>query len=63
MSYDIGNLQAISILECMAIDMTDALQDLPESNPMYDVLVQRIEAINYAQKVLRNQKEEPCPSI
>lgn len=46
-----NNKEAELVLECMAIDMTGALCDTKE--PMRDVLKQRIEAINIAQKVLR----------
>lgn len=58
MNGKIGNLQAINILECLAIDMSDAMKDLSKMNPMYDVLAQRIEAIKLAQQALRNQKEK-----
>ena len=50
---DMTRTQAISILECMATDMVGALASLSETNPLADVLSQRIEAINLAQKSLR----------
>lgn len=52
-----NNKEAEQILECMAVDMTGALCDTKE--PMRDVLQQRIEAINIAQKALR---ENDMPS-
>ena len=48
--------KAIAVLECMAIDLTGALAGIKETNPMADVLEQRIEAIDTAQAVLREQK-------
>lgn len=52
---------AIGVLECMAIDLTGGLAGLFKTNPMADVLEQRIEAINCAQEALRkmiqNEKE------
>lgn len=50
--------EAISILECMAIDMTGALQDIPQKSSIFDLVKQRIEAINKAQCALRAQQEE-----
>jgi len=49
------NKEAICILECMAIDMTGAIADMSKHNPMEDVIVQRIEAINMAQAALKNK--------
>lgn len=46
-----NNKEAELVLECMAVDMTGALCDTKE--PMRDVLQQRIEAINIAQKALQ----------
>lgn len=50
-------LQAIGILKCMAVDMTAAIADMAKRSPMYDVIVQRIDAINLAQKVLREKTQ------
>ena len=47
------NEDAIRILDLISRDMTVALVDLPKKNPMYDVLTQRIEAIDRAQNALR----------
>lgn len=47
------NEDAIRILDLMSRDMTVALVDLPKKNPMYDVLTQRIKAIDLAQNALR----------
>lgn len=44
---------AIKVLECMAIDLTGGLAGLSKTNPMVDVLEQRIEAVNCAQEALR----------
>lgn len=47
------NKEAISILECMAIDMTGALMDANDDrNP--GVLMQQLEAIDLAQRALRD---------
>lgn len=51
------NKEAYHILELMAIDMTGALAGLSETNPMSDVLAQRIEAIDRAQDALRQWDE------
>lgn len=50
--------KAIAVLECMAIDLTGALATLKETDPMTDVLRQRLEAIDTAQAALREQL--PC---
>ena len=57
MKSNMSYLQAIGILECMAIDMINTITDLPPINPMYDVLAQRIDAINLAQKTMREKIE------
>lgn len=51
--------EAIKVLECMAIDLVSALGVLSKTNPLTNVLQQRIEAINEAQLALRylNNKE------
>lgn len=49
--------QAISILECMAIDLTGCIGGLSKKNPLEDVCRQRIEAINTAQSALREKLE------
>lgn len=46
------NEAAISILENMAVDMVGALAGLRKKDPMRDVIEQRIEAIDIAQKAL-----------
>lgn len=51
------NDEAIRVLELMAIDMTGALAGLPKKNPMFDVLAQRIKAIDCAQNALRQWDE------
>ena len=51
------NRTAISILEAMAVDMTGALGGLRKTEPMADVLQQRLDAINMAQDALRAQQE------
>ena len=52
------NKEAITVLECMAIDCMAAWTGLTETNPMYDVLNQRIEAIDMAQEALRRNNDE-----
>lgn len=47
--------RAISILELMAIDLTGTLGGLSETNPLCDVVKQRIEAIDAAQDALREK--------
>lgn len=46
------NKEAIHVLEIMAIDLTGAMAGLSKNNPMFDVLSQRIEAIDRAQEAL-----------
>lgn len=46
------NKTASMILDCMAIDMTGAIADISKRSPMYDVVEQRLEAINTAQVAL-----------
>lgn len=55
--------KAISMLECMAIDMVGAIAGMRETNPMLDVLQQRIEAINLAQSVLRSVSREQVEKV
>lgn len=47
--------EAISVLECMAIDMVGAIADISKSNPMDDIIRQRIKAIDIAQEALRDK--------
>ena len=59
--------KAIAVLECMAIDLTGALAESSKTNPMTEVLEQRLEAIDTAQAALREQPrwisvEERLPS-
>lgn len=46
------NEAAISILENMAVDMVGALDGLRKKDPMRDVIEQRIDAIDIAQRAL-----------
>jgi hypothetical protein len=46
------NQTASKILELMTIDLTGLLAGISKRNPLDDVVKQRIEAINVAQKVL-----------
>ena len=43
---------AIGILEIMAVDLVGAMVDMKVSDPMYDVLDQRVAAIDLAQEAL-----------
>lgn len=45
--------QVISILECMAVDLTGCMGGLSKKDPLKDVCRQRLEAINTAQSSLR----------
>lgn len=47
-----NNEAAISILENMAVDMVGALAGLRKKDPMHDVIEQRIDAIDIAQRAL-----------
>ena len=53
-SQEITPQAAICILEIMATDMVGALAELKASDPMYDVLAQRVAAIDLAQEALRH---------
>ncbi len=46
------NKKAISILECMAIDITGALMDADMTSSKRTVLMQKLDAINLAQRAL-----------
>ena len=39
----------------MAIDMAEAIKDLPKTNPMYDVIIQRLDAIDFAKSIVQEQ--------
>ena len=49
--------EAISVLECMAIDMVGAVSGLAETDPMVDVIMRQVKAIDTAQYALRKQEE------
>lgn len=51
-----SNQIAIRILEGMAIDMTGALGSLKKSEPIADVIAQRLDAINMAISALQGQR-------
>ena len=51
----LARAKAIAVLECMAVDLTGALAESSKTNPMTDVLEQRLEAIDTAQEALREQ--------
>ena len=53
--------KAIAVLECMAIDLTGALAESSKTNPMTEVLEQRLEAIDTAQVALRENGERKSP--
>lgn len=50
--------EAIKILECMAIDFIGALGGLSETNPMVDVIRQRIDAIDTVKDEIERLKRE-----
>ena len=47
------NKEANKILSCMSADLYRGLKDLSATNPMREVLAQRIEAIERAQDAIR----------
>ena len=47
------NKEASEILSCMSTDLYRGLKDLSATNPMREVLSQRIEAIERAQDAIR----------
>ena len=49
---------AISVLECMAVDLTGCMGGLSKKDPLEDVCRQRLEAINTAQSALRPVSRE-----
>lgn len=49
---------AMRILDCMAADMFLAIEDMPKYSPMYDVIRQRLDAIDLAQSVLLEKRKE-----
>ena len=57
-----NNVEAIRILECIATDITGALMDANDNrNP--GVLMQQLEAIDLAQKVLRDVSAQDWISV
>ena len=55
--------EAIGVLECMAIDLVGAMADMRETNPMLDVVRQRVDAINIAQSALRPVSREQVEQV
>lgn len=53
-----GINEAVKILECMAIDFVGALGGLSETNPMVDVIRQRIDAIDTVKDEIKRLKKE-----
>lgn len=47
------NAEAYHVLELMAVDLTGAIAGMKNTNPMLDVLIQMIDAIDRAQNALR----------
>lgn len=47
------NIEAIRILECMAIDLTGALMTVDKDSGKYTALMKKLDAINLAQRVLQ----------
>ncbi len=45
--------EAISVLECMAIDMIGALSGISEGDSVADTIEQRLETIDFCQDILR----------
>ena len=55
--------QAISVLECMAVDLTGCMGGLSKKDPLEDVCRQRLEAINTAQSSLRPISREQVEKV
>lgn len=55
--------KATRVLECMAIDMVGAIAGMRETDPMLDVLQQRIEAVDLAQSALRPVSREHVEKV
>ena len=55
--------QVISILECMAVDLTGCMGGLSKKDPLKDVCRQRLEAINTAQSSLRPVSREQVEKV
>ena len=53
-----GTEDANAVLECMAIDMAEAMSGLTETMPLMDVVRQRLDAIKVAQSALRPVSRE-----
>lgn len=54
---------AISVLECMAVDLTGCMGGLSKKDPLEDVCRQRLEAINTAQSALRPVSRERAEKV
>lgn len=54
---------AISVLECMAVDLTGCMGGLSKKDPLEDVCRQRLEAINTAQSALRPVSREQVEKV
>lgn len=54
--------EALAVLEIQAIDLTGLIGGMRKENPLYDVVQQRLDAIDLAQQALKErierQKEE-----
>lgn len=55
--------QAISVLECMAVDLTGCMGGLSKKDPLEDVCRQRLEAINTAQSALSPITQEQVEKV
>ena len=58
-----GPREANAILECMAIDMAEAMSGLTETMPLKDVVRQRLNAIKVAQSALRPVSREQVEKV
>ena len=49
--------EAMAVLEIQAIDLTGLISGMRKENPLYDVVQQRLDAIDLAQQALKERME------
>lgn len=56
------DIEALCALEIMTVDFTELITDMRKKNPLYDVVKQRIDAINLAHSTIkeRMERENEC---
>jgi hypothetical protein len=58
-----NNIEAIRVLECIATDITGALMDANMTSSKQTALMQKLDAIDLAQKVLRDVSAQDWISV